>query len=549
MKLIRNTLNFLASYGWTTTLVVLAVFALGFTWSSSDKLYSNIRLFDRIALMASQNYIEKIDEEKMIKVGIDAMLSKLDKYTKFLRGADYMRLMQETDGQFEGVGIGMEFHRDTLTIVSIIEDTPAYKVGLKAGLRVLKIGSTPTFGLSIKDIRNLMRGDVGGEVSLLIFSPGKKERCVNVSREKVTIESIPYYSMISDKIGYVLLAHFSENSFTELKAAITDLNKRGMRGLVLDLRDNPGGLLIEAVEIAGAFLPANSKIVETRGRDGAMVSAYESYNDPIFLDGDLAIIVNGQTASAAEIVAGALQDHDRGIVIGTETYGKGLVQQIMQFSDESALKITTSKYYLPSGRCLQKPDWSTFELLSGESSRPTDSLYFTTAGRVVFGGGGIIPDIFIENDAESKYVAALKEESCFFDFVIDYLSDSSNKADLIVNDNVMREFKKFVAGRGFAFYEEDRIIFNEFKEKIKLSDTETKAALSIIDEKLNSKEFWYFDNHYKEIKTALAEEIIFQAKGEKSLFEEIWVKNHDEIKIAKDILSDSPKYLSILASR
>ena len=549
MKLLRKTLDFLATYGWATTLVVLALFAFGFTWSSSDKLYSNIRLFDRIALMVSQNYVEDIDEEKMIKAGIDAMLSKLDNYTKFLQDADYLRLMQETDGQFKGIGVGMEYHRDTLTIVSVIDDTPGSRAELKPGDRVLRIDSTSTFGLDVKKIRTLLWGNTGVELSLLVLSPRETERQVKIKRENVTIVSVPYYSMISGDIGYIRLSHFSDNCFDEMKTAIKKLVKEGMLDLVVDLRGNPGGLLIEAVEIAGMFLPNNSEIVETRARDGAIVSSFVSNIDPIFPEGDLAIIVDNQTASAAEIVAGAIQDHDRGIIIGTETYGKGLVQQVLQFSGQSALKITTSKYHLPSGRCLQKPDWSSFELLANKPKRSTDSLYFTASGRVVFGGGGIIPDIFVESVAESRYMEALIKEACFFDFTIEYLLDNKIESDFVIDDTIMREFKTFVAERGFAFMEEDRVIYNNLKDKISFFDNDTKAALALIEEKLNSKELWYFDNHYDEIRTVLNEEIIFQSRGEKALYNHVWLKNHDEIKVAREILDNSQEYISILVSR
>ncbi|UCE66930.1 MAG: S41 family peptidase [Candidatus Zixiibacteriota bacterium] len=548
-KIVSRLLNGLAKYGWPITMAILAAFALGFTWSSSDKLYSNIRLFDRIALMVSENYVEEIDEEKMIKVGIDAMLSKLDNYTKFLRDADYVRLRQETESQFEGIGVSMEFHRDTLTIVSILEGAPGHRMGLKSGDRVLKIDSTSTIGLDSKQVRMLMWGPSGSRIDLLICRPEGKERLVTMTREDVEIQSIPYYSMISDNIGYIRVTRFSENCLKDIKAAVKDLKKQGMNSLVLDLRGNPGGLLLEAIEIAGLFLPEDSKVVETRGRSSTLISSYQVNGNSIFFKGDLVLIVNDQTASAAEILAGAIQDYDRGIIIGTETYGKGLVQQVLQFSDNSALKITTSKYYLPSGRCLQKPDWSTFELLATELKNPPDTFYYTDSGRPVYGGGGIMPDIYVENSRESGYVTALKQEACFFDFAIEYLRTRKIPPDFRVDDHVISEFRKFVADRGFAFLDEDRIAFNEFREKISFLDEETREALRILENRLSSDETWQFENHYSEIMAILNEEIILRSRGEKALYEKIWLKDHAEIEEAREILTDSKRYLSILASR
>jgi len=548
-KIVSRSLNSLAKYGWPITLALLAAFALGFTWSSSDRLYSNIRLFDRIALMVSENYVEDVDEEKMIKAGIDAMLSKLDNYTKFLRGADYTRLRQETESHFEGIGVIMEFHRDTLTIVSVLEDAPGYRAGLKSGDRVLKIDTTSTFNLDLKEIRLLMWGPSGTEIELLVYSPGEEERLFSIEREDVRIKSIPYYSMISDEIGYIRIARFSENCLEDIKSAIEDLKKEGMNSLALDLRGNPGGLLLEAIEVAGLFLPGDSKVVETRGRKGTMVNSYLASESKVFFEGGLAVIVDNQTASAAEVLAGAIQDHDRGIVIGTETFGKGLVQQVLQLSDDSALKITTSKYYLPSGRCLQKADWSTFELIAGEPEGPIDTFYYTDSGRPVFGGGGIMPDIYIENFEESDYVGALKNEACFFDFAIEYLKNNRIAPDFKIDNGIMLEFRRFVADRGLAFLEEDRIAFDEFKEKISFLDDETKEAIKILESKLNSKEMRQFDNHYSEIAAVLNEEIILRSLGEKALYDELWLKEHAEIEEAREILEDSQKYISILASR
>jgi carboxyl-terminal processing protease len=549
MKTLSKIFNFAAKYGWSMTLILLAAFALGFTWSSSDQLYSNIRLFDRIALMVSENYVEDVDEERMIKVAIDAMLSKLDNYTKFLRGADYVRLKQETDGHFDGIGVSMEFHRDTLTVVSVLEGTPGFRMGLKPGDRILKIDSTSTFNLDQKDVRMLMWGPSGTAVDLQIRNPEGKERQVSVKRENVEIRSVPYYSVLENDVGYIRITHFSENCLKDVKAAVRDLKKRAVKSLILDLRGNPGGLLLEAIDVAGLFLPENSKIVETRGRKSALIGSYISSQSPVFLEGELAVLVDNQTASAAEILAGAIQDHDRGIVIGAETYGKGLVQQVMQFSDDTALKITTSKYYLPSGRCLQKPDWSTFELAAETPEPQNDSLYFTVSGRTVFGGGGIMPDIYVEGMEESDYVAALKKEACFFDFAIEYLKDHDVRDGFTVSSRDMREFKEFVARRGFAFLEEDRIAFNELKEKLTLLDDETREALITLEKKLDSNETWRFENHYSEIKSDLKEEVVVRAKGEQALYEDIWLEEHDEIKRAGEILSNSEKYLSILASR
>jgi len=221
----------------------------------------------------------------------------------------------------------------------------------------------------------------------------------------------------------------------------------------------------------------------------------------------------------------------------------------MQFSDNSALKITTSKYYLPSGRCLQKPGWSDFELLAEKPDEQADTLYFTGSGRAVFGGGGIVPDVYVDEGRRSDYVAALKKEACFFDFAIEYQKNHVIDNDFVVDDRLMSDFEEFVARRGFTFLEEDRIAFNDLKEKLKFRDEETEEALKTLEKKLDSGKTWQFENHYSEIESNLNEEIVQRSRGEKSLYEDIWLKQHAGIKRAEEILTDSDKYLSILASR
>jgi carboxyl-terminal processing protease len=237
------------------------------------------------------------------------------------------------------------------------------------------------------------------------------------------------------------------------------------------------------------------------------------------------------------------------VIIGTATYGKGLVQQVMQFSDETALKLTTSKYYLPSGRCLQKPDWTTYELLAAKPDESADTLFFTDSGRPVYGGGGIVPDIHIDGFEESDYVAALKKQACFFDFAIDYSRRYGSKVKVEVNDATMMEFKRFVAHSGFAFLDDERAAFDGFKDKLSYLDDETGEALRILEKELNDKETWAFENHYSEIRAALSEEIALQSNGEEALYSEVLLKDRAEIEQAREILSNSKRYLSILAYR
>ncbi|MEE8418239.1 MAG: S41 family peptidase, partial [candidate division Zixibacteria bacterium] len=419
---------------------------------------------------------------------------------------------------------------------------------IKPGDRIIAIDSVETAGLEIKEIRSLMRGPAGSLIDLRIHRPGDREYHIVTKRDEVRVKAIPHYAMISQNVGYIRLLRFSAGCYKELMAAIAALKKQGMESLVFDLRDNPGGLLSEAIDVSGAFLPVNSIIVEARGRRESIKGLYVSQDPPLFSSGGLVILVDSQTASAAEIVAGAVQDHDRGVVVGTETYGKGLVQQILKLSEQSALKITASKYYLPAGRCLQKPDWSTFELVSENITPPAEQIFMTDSGRPVFSGGGILPDVYLDEKTESAFVEALKKESFFFDFATAYIKDNQVEPELEIDENIMLDFKEFVEKSDFRFEEKDRTAFDDFKDNFMAPDSESEDAMEILDQKLQSKEQWFFDSNYLEIADNLEESILLQAFGEENIYD-IWISKQPQIAEAVNILSDLQKYNSILAQR
>ncbi|MEE9553158.1 MAG: S41 family peptidase [candidate division Zixibacteria bacterium] len=549
MRILSKIIDVLSKYGWSATLVFLAAVALGFTWSTSDEIFTSIRLFDRIALMVDQNYVESVDRTKLIKAGVDGMLEKLDKYTKYLDGGDFLHLQQATDGKIDGIGVYLEYHRDTLTVTSVLDGTPGQRAGITAGDRILMIDSVATMGLEIREVRMLMSGETGTPIVLLVSRPDDGDYSITAYREEVNIKSIPFSSMISDDIGFIKLARFSERCTINMKKEIMSLQKKGMRSLILDLRGNPGGLLGEAIETASLFLPDNVAVVETRGRDGLRIASYTAYGDPVFLDGELAILIDRRTASAAEIVAGAIQDHDRGVIIGGSSYGKGLVQQVLMVSDESALKITTSRYHLPSGRCLQKPGWSEFGLLpQGEGYDRSDSIFYTAQGRPVFGGGGITPDIYIDNESESGYVEALIEESYFFDFVTEFLKENEITPEFKIDDKMLKEFRRFIEEKNFRYDKDERTAFNDLKDNLAFVDRQTKKAMATLNKKISGREKWYFESNYKIVAEELAKNIIIREFGEK-IWYEIDIPEQPHVSRALEILSNNREYSAVFNPR
>ena len=359
-------------------------------------------------------YMEEIDSDEIIKAGIRGMLADLDRFSVLMEKSSYDALMESTHGKYEGLGMQIDSRDNRIIIISPIEGTPAYRKGLRAGDVIWEINGKSTEGMSSSDASGIMRGKAGTSVDIAIKRAGIEDQIeFNIMREIIELKSVNYYGKVpGTDIGYVRLSRFAEETSHELRQAVTALNEQNITGLIFDLRNNGGGLLDQAIETSELFLPQGSEIVYTKGKYEDSERHYYSEKAPIFTGKPLVILVDQGTASASEIVSGAIQDWDRGVIVGNNTYGKGLVQQIFNISQDGsmALKLTTAKYYVPSGRCIQKEDRQYksgsvdhADMLEEQANESKDSLeianteiYYTNGGREVYGGGGIIPDIEIK---------------------------------------------------------------------------------------------------------------------------------------------------------
>ncbi|MCP4631586.1 MAG: S41 family peptidase, partial [candidate division Zixibacteria bacterium] len=332
---------------------LLTVF--GFVYADSDSSFTDIKRLDRIAVIIDERYAEEIDLEELVEEGIDGMLNSLDPYCRYFTDEDFQEFMDNTYGQFEGIGIEVDLRKNNLTIISVLEGTPAYRAGFRPGDKIVAIEGKLTSEMTREEAAKMMRGSAGTSLTLSIHRIGRSDLMkYTLMRESVETKSIPYYSMLNDGLGYIRLTRFTETSYYEMTEALTSLVNSKAKGIILDLRSNPGGLLLEAVRIAGLILEPDKLVVETQSRNGSYTRHF-SFNEGISATNiPLAVLVDEGTASAAEILSGAIQDWDRGVIIGSPTYGKGLVQRIIRLDTESALKLTTAKYYIPSGRCIQK---------------------------------------------------------------------------------------------------------------------------------------------------------------------------------------------------
>jgi carboxyl-terminal processing protease len=408
-----------------STLVVLALCLgglFGRLWAQkSGGLLQSLQMFSRVVDLVMSTYVERIDPDKMIQAGIRGMLSSLDPHTEFLDERDFKELKVRTEGQFGGIGIHIGIMDEQLTVIAPIEGTPAERAGIRGGDRIAEIEGKSTETFTTDDAIKVLRGEPGSKVKLRITRPGVKDLVpFELTREIINIKAVPYAALLSDGIGYVRLADFSKTATKELSRAIDSLFDAGATKLIFDLRSNGGGLLGEGRDVTDLFLPPGEVIVRTNGRIPDSQREYVAETPDTHGEFPLVVLVDRASASASEIVAGALQDWERGLIVGDTTYGKGSVQTIHPLGPEIAVKVTTAFWYTPSGRCINRPYDKESAVIQDTTQKAT-KVYHTLGKlhRTVYGGGGIVPDVYVAY-AKLSPLAARTTRDAFFDFAVDY---------------------------------------------------------------------------------------------------------------------------------
>lgn len=405
--------------------VVLIALATGFAFNdNSFEISKNLDIFVTLFKTLDNYYVDDIDPAKLIRTAIDGMLKTLDPYTTFIPESESEDLRFMTTGSYGGVGASVGKRGDFIQITEPYYGFPAYNAGLRAGDIVLEIDGKTTRGQTVPDVSTLLKGQPNTEVTLTIQRPGIEKPFAKVlKRSNIHFDNVPYYGMVGDNVGYIILSAFKENASEDISKSIIELKKKGpLKGIILDLRSNPGGLLNEAVNITGLFVNKDVMVVSTKGKVEQWNKEFKTTSSPLDLEIPLIVLVNNNSASASEIVAGALQDLDRAVIMGEKTYGKGLVQTTRSLSYNSSLKVTTAKYYIPSGRCIQQLDYSHKDK-QGRAIKVADSLiseFKTKNGRKVFDGAGIKPDILVNDSNQPEIVKTLIADNLIFDFATDY---------------------------------------------------------------------------------------------------------------------------------
>jgi len=557
MKRLLAGRNRFFSFAVVGAIVVVSALVLGFRRSDSDyflKMNKSIDIFGRVYKEVALNYVDEIDPEKFMEAGIDGLLSTLDPYTTFINETEGDQVELITTGKYGGIGVTIGLRDTKITIITVMEGYSAQRQGLQPGDHLLEIDGKPVTGLKPDGVRSLTRGEPGTELHVKIERDEEpKPLDFTLVREEIQLHNVTYADFVDDGIGYIRLERFSRTAGDELRLAIKDLKLKGnLRGIILDLRDNPGGLLDVAVDVAEKFLPKGSLVVSTRGRKPETEKKYFVTEEPMLPDVPLVILVNRNSASASEILAGAMQDLDRGIILGTRTFGKGLVQTITSLSYNTQLKITTAKYYTPSGRCIQEIDYA-HKGKDGLFAITPDSLrkqFKTLRGRTESELGGIQPDTTVEEPLHNTFYDELIRKSMFFKHAARYAAAHKAAVGQLNDDSLVASFRQFLDDQHFAYEDEAEAKVKELKEvarKSKYSQT-VLGEIDNLERSLSEGKTTDLERNRRDVIAEMKVEIASRYNGEHGRIEAS-LPDDVQLAAARGLLKNGKEYTRRLTMR
>ncbi|MDX9931618.1 MAG: S41 family peptidase [Bacteroidales bacterium] len=537
-------------------LIVVGIFSTSST-NSDFEISKNLDIFATLYRELNQNYVDDLQPGELMKIAIDEMLKSLDPYTVFFPESDIEDVKFMTTGQYGGIGSLIQQQDNRIIITEPYEGFPAQINGLKAGDQILEINGKSMAGKTVSEVSDLLKGQPGSKVDLLIKHPfDEKPETITIQRKEITISDIPYTGMVDTKVGYIKLRGFTMNAGNQVKKAFEDLKKENteMEGLILDLRGNGGGLLNEAVNIANIFVDRGITVVQTKGKLSDSNKSYKTLNPASDKNIRLAILIDGYSASASEIVAGFIQDVDRGVIIGQKSFGKGLVQNVIPLSYNTSFKVTTAKYYIPSGRCIQAIDYS--KKINGKAVHIKDSAkqkFTTKNGRIVYDAGGILPDIDLKPDSLSEITISLIIKNHVFNFVTQYVHDhasipSPDKFEFSATDYQL--FLSYLEGREYDYKTSSEHKLEELIEAMKEDKyyDHSTDEISRLQTKVGHNKQRDLELFSNEIINVIANEIVsryYYQKG-RIIYD---LRTDKEVKKAVEILRDPAQYNKILSDK
>ena len=513
------------------------------------EIAKQIEIFTTLFKAVNTNYVDETNPGDLMDKAIKSMLGSLDPYTVYFNEQDVVNFKINNTGEYTGIGAMIARKKDRLIVREPYKNYPADKAGLKAGDEIIQIGDVLIADFK-DDASQLLKGTKNTKITIKYLRQGKTYT-TELVLDEVDIKSVPFYGKIDEKTGYIVLAHFSRKASAEVKDALEKLKADGASQIVLDLRGNPGGLLNEAIDICNLFVPKNEVIVTTKSRIEKHNNTYKTTKEPIDTQIPLAILVNGRSASASEIVSGALQDLDRAVVLGSRSFGKGLVQRSVDLTYGTQLKVTISRYYTPSGRCIQALDYAHKD--KNGVAQKTDAKNFnafkTRKGRTVYDGGGVLPDIELEEAKMSPITTALLKNDGIFDYATSYYYKNPNLGEKIpvVTDADYSAFKQYLKANKISFDTETEVALKNTlaaAKNEKIEETiapEYQQLLAALEKSENT----LLDKNQKEIRGLIQEELIKRYQYQEGLYQ-FYIKNNSEIKRAVNVLNNQTEYKTIL---
>jgi carboxyl-terminal processing protease len=540
--------------------VLISQSVFSFTDKPSQKTFrisKNQTIFNSVLRELDAFYVDTLNYDKMMKSAVDEMLSKLDPYTVYMPEEETDELTFLTTGEYAGIGAVIMKKGNDICISDPYEGMPAQRADIRAGDIIVEVDGKQTKGMDVSRVSSMLKGAPNTQIKLKLQRFGEKKLIEKIFlRERIQVNPVAYSAVVADKTGYVLLTDFTDKSANELKNAVNEMvHKNGIESLIIDLRNNGGGLVDEAVKIAGYFMPKGTEVVTTKGKNFLAARTYRTPTEPLFPKMKLTVLVNRGSASASEILAGAIQDIDRGVVIGERTFGKGLVQNIRPVGYGGHLKITTAKYYIPSGRCIQAIDYS-HRNEDGSVGRVPDSLtteFTTRNGRKVRDGGGIVPDIVTTDDRKINIAYYIFLQNHYFDFATRYKTAHATiekPQAFNLSDADFKAFVDYLKEVKFAYTTQTQKYFNQLEEVAEaegLSET-AKAELAALKAKLNPDIDKNLLDYKKDIAELLSNEIIKRYYFQKGEIE-FSLRNDQDLKTALAKMADVDEFAKILIKK
>ncbi len=536
-------------------LATAVVFITGFASVDRDiyfEISKSIDTFGKVYREINTNYVDEINPENFMLAGIKGMLSSLDPYTIYIDETMKKDFDVLTKGKYGGIGTSVGLRRNRVTILDLMEGYPAQRQGLRVGDVILKVDSVTINKNNYSDLSSYLKGDPGKIVTLTIERDGIEDSLIyQLVIEEIVISNVTYYGFIPEdgNNAYIKLSGFSRSAGKEVKNALLEMKKqKEIHSIILDLRGNPGGLLDQAIDVAEKFLNKNDLVVSVMGRDKTKMSKYFSKETPLAAKNKVVVLIDGGSASASEIVAGAIKDHDRGVIVGERSFGKGLVQTILPLSFNTSLKITTAKYYTPSGRCIQEIDYSKNDDIFGDNKQKDTEQFFTDNKREVFADGGISPDSVVSNSSKSKQIQTLLAHGMFFRFATNYFNTNEFlNIDSLDEGKIYSEFLEYLAEHKFDYTSKSEKLLTDL-EKIAEKEEMSKSIIDLINNLENeykSEEIAELEKHKNEIICEVKEELASRISGRKGRILQS-IKKDKQFNIALDILNNNSVYNKML---